>query len=124
MPTLRRRLISTDEETDWRNLRGHLWLQESHYPLSDRFNSSRIYFEMPSNSPALGKHESHGSSNTFSILVFFYILCFASQFFLEKIRIAASVSITSIIIIFLFVATESAPLALPFASRVEIFVFF
>ena len=128
MPTLRRLLVSTDEETDWRNLRGHLWLQESHYPLSDHFNSSRISSrissEMPSNIPALGKHESHGSSNAFGILVFFYILSFASQFLLKKTRIAASVSVTSIIHIFLFVATKSTPLALPFASRVEIFVFF
>lgn len=34
MPTLQRHF---DGESYWQNLRGHLWLQESHYPLSDRF---------------------------------------------------------------------------------------
>lgn len=70
-------------------------------------------------------HECHGQSNALGILVFINILCFASQFFLYKIRIASAVfGISIMIIFFFFVAARSTPLALTLASRVEILVFF
>lgn len=87
-------------------------------------NFVSISSEGSSNSPAIRKYESDRSSNAPGILVFIYILCFASQLFLDKIRIASCVSVMSLFIIFHLVATKSTPLTLTFAARVEIFVFF
>lgn len=123
IPTLRRHLVSADGSLSWRNLR-EIGGSRSHIILYQTILIRRNLFRktIQRSCTIVRIHESHGQSNAFGILVLINILCFASQFFLYKIRIASAVVNISIMIIF-FIAASSTPLALTFASGIEILVF-